>query len=57
MEEKIYFYRKIGTADFVQSESEKKIIPVRLKNKFVKTDFVFDSEKKIGKRQILLKIL
>ena len=29
MIEKIYFYRKPGTADFIQSEKEKKIIVLR----------------------------
>ena len=35
MIEKIYFYRKFGTADFILSEKEKKIIPVRIKNQFL----------------------
>ena len=50
MEEKIYFYRKFGTADFIQCESEKKIIPVRLKNQFVPDTVVFNSEKNVWEK-------
>ena len=41
MIEKIYFYRKFGTADFVLSEKEKKIIPVRIKNQFLPDNLVY----------------
>ena len=50
MEEKIYFYRKFGTADFIQCKSEKKIIPVRLKNQFVPDTVVFNSEKNVWEK-------
>lgn len=42
MIEKIYFYRKFGTADFVLSEKEKKIIPVRIKNQFLPDNLVYN---------------
>ena len=42
MIEKIYFYRKFGTADFILSEKEKKIIPVRIKNQFLPDNFVYN---------------
>ncbi len=42
MIEKIYFYRKFGTADFILSEKEKKIIPVRIKNQFLPDNLVYD---------------
>ena len=42
MIEKIYFYRKIGTADFILSEKEKKIIPVRIKNQFLPDNLVYN---------------
>lgn len=42
MIEKIYFYRKFGTADFVLSEKEKKIIPVRIKNHFIPDNLVYN---------------
>ena len=50
MMEKIYFYRKLGTAYFIQSENEKKIIPVRLKNQFVPDTVVFNSEKNVWEK-------
>ena len=50
MMKKIYFYRKLGTADFIQSENEKKIIPVRLKNQFVPDTVVFNSEKNVWEK-------
>lgn len=50
MMEKIYFYRKLGTADFIQSENEKKIIPVRFKNQFVPDTVLFDWSKNIWKK-------
>ena len=42
MIEKIYFYRKFGTADFILSEKEKKIIPVRIKNQFLPDNLVYN---------------
>lgn len=42
MIEKIYFYRKFGTADFVLSEKEKKIIPVRIRNQFLPDNLVYN---------------
>ena len=42
MIEKIYFYRKIGTADFILSEKEKKIIPVRIRNQFLPDNLVYN---------------
>lgn len=42
MIEKIYFYRKFGTADFILSEKEKKIIPVRNKNQFLPDNLVYN---------------
>ena len=48
--EKIYFYRKLGSADFVQSENEKKIIPVRFKNQFVPDTVVFDWSKNLWEK-------
>lgn len=42
MIEKIYFYRKFGTADFILSEKEKKIIPVRIKNQFFPDNLVYN---------------
>ncbi|MGN0750998.1 MAG: PcfJ domain-containing protein [Treponema sp.] len=42
MIEKIYFYRKFGTADFVLSDKEKKIIPVRIKNQFLPDNLVYN---------------
>ena len=42
MIEKINFYRKFGTADFVLSEKEKKIIPVRIKNQFLPDNLVYN---------------
>ena len=50
MMEKIYFYRKLGTADFIQSENEKKIIPVRFKNQFVPDTVLFDWSKNIWEK-------
>lgn len=38
----LYFYRKFGTADFVLSEKEKKIIPVRNKNQFLPDNLVYN---------------
>ncbi|WP_242457162.1 hypothetical protein [Treponema zioleckii] len=48
--EKIYFYRKLGSADFIQSENEKKIIPVRFKNQFVPDTVVFDWSKNLWEK-------
>ena len=48
--EKIYFYRKLGTADFVQSKNEKKIIPVRFKNQFIRDTVVFDWSKNLWEK-------
>lgn len=42
MIEKIYFYRKFGTADFILSEKEKKIIPVRIRNQFLPDNLVYN---------------
>ena len=50
MMEKIYFYRKLGSADFVQSKNEKKIIPVRLKNQFIRDTVVFDWSKNLWEK-------
>ena len=50
MMEKIYFYRKLGTADFVQSKNEKKIIPVRFKNQFIRDTVVFDWSKNLWEK-------
>lgn len=52
MMEKIYFYRKLGTADFVQSENEKKIIPVRFKNQFVRDTVVFNWSKNLWEKEV-----
>ena len=53
MIEKIYFYRKFGTADFVLSEKEKKIIPVRIKNQFLPDNLVYNWSNNIWEKQIL----
>lgn len=50
MENKTYFYRKLGTADFVQCEHEKKVIPVRLKNQYLPDNFVFDWSKNLWEK-------
>ena len=50
MMEKIYFYRKLGSADFVQSKNEKKIIPVRFKNQFIPDTVVFDWSKNLWEK-------
>ena len=50
MMEKIYFYRKLGSADFVQSKNEKKIIPVRFKNQFIRDTVVFDWSKNLWEK-------
>ena len=50
MMEKIYFYRKLGTADFIQSENEKKIIPVRFKNQFLKDNLVYNWVKNLWEK-------
>ena len=50
MMEKIYFYRKLGSADFVQSKNEKKTIPVRFKNQFIRDTVVFDWSKNLWEK-------
>jgi hypothetical protein len=39
-----YFYRKIGTADFIKASGPKTVLPIRLKNKYVKENQYFCSE-------------
>ena len=53
MVEKTYFYRKLYGSDFVKSDSEKTIIPVRLKNQFISDSIFFDSEKMSGRKPLL----
>ena len=50
MVEKTYFYRKLYGSDFVKSDSEKTIIPVRLKNQFISDSIFFDSEKNVWQK-------
>lgn len=50
MTEKIYFYRNPGTADFIQSANEKKIIPVRFKNQFLKDNLVYNWVKNLWEK-------
>lgn len=48
MQETIYFYRNIKTSDFVMTGKEKKILPVWPKNKYAKSNYIYDaSEKKM----------
>ncbi len=50
MLEKKYFYRKPGTADFIYSKTEKKIIPIRLKNQFIPDTLIFNDEKRVWEK-------
>lgn len=52
MIEKIYFYRKFGTADFILSEKEKKIIPVRIKNQFLPDNLVYNWSNNIWEKAV-----
>ena len=45
MQQKFYYYRKFGTSDFIQTDCEKKIVPIRLKNMNFGETLVFDELK------------
>lgn len=44
MKEKIFFYRAFCLPDFVQRESEKAIIPVRVQNQYIPKALLFEGE-------------
>ena len=47
MQETIYFYRDLYSSDFIKTDREKKIIPVWPKNKYAKSNYIYDeSERK-----------
>lgn len=48
--EKIYFYRKLGRADFLLSKNEKKLLPLRLKNQFFPDTLVFNWSKNLWEK-------
>ncbi len=50
MKETVYYYRQLGTSQFIPSKTEKQIIPVRIKNDFFRENMIFDASQKLWQK-------